>query len=69
LRRYLDLTGAMTGEADRQETPGHADGDHLVRKFEEIFGDLGRLEKEWIRSERAAASIPIAVMSPSDESR
>lgn len=69
LRRYLDLTGTMTDDGNEQDIPGDADGDHLVRKFEEVFGDLARLEREWIRSERAAASIPLAVVSPSEEAR
>jgi hypothetical protein len=31
-----------------------------IASFERIFGDLGEFERVWLRSERVAASMPIA---------
>ena len=69
LRRFLDnINNApdeetramdMAGIDDAMEAPVRAGVDWLA-DFETVFGDIEEIEKTWLRSERAAASLPIA---------
>ena len=49
----------MAGIDDAMEAPVRAGVDWLA-DFETVFGDIEEIEKTWLRSERAAASLPIA---------
>lgn len=75
LRRYLDLANGSRHEVSSTSLgsslveggPGAGNADARVPEtrniqvleFEGVFGDLDRLQRVWIRSERAAASIPV----------
>ena len=54
-----DVVMAMVGMDETAREPKSAEVDWLA-DFEDVFGDIEVMEKVWLRSERAAAALPVA---------
>ena len=68
LRRFLDrlnkplvaISKMEIADADAKVKASAGGEPDPLEEFEAVFGDVERLEKAWLRHERAAASLPIA---------